>query len=35
MTGYSDHGFSDDPLITKPFEPETLLRRVRDLLDQS
>jgi two-component system cell cycle sensor histidine kinase/response regulator CckA len=35
MTGYSDHGFSGDELIAKPFEPETLLRRVRDLLDQS
>jgi CheY-like chemotaxis protein len=35
MTGYSEHGFTEDELIAKPFEPETLLRRVRDLLDQS
>jgi two-component system cell cycle sensor histidine kinase/response regulator CckA len=34
MTGYSDHGFSEDEVIAKPFEPETLLRRIRDLLDQ-
>jgi CheY-like chemotaxis protein len=35
MTGYSDHGLGDDEFIAKPFEPETLLRRVRELLDQA
>jgi two-component system, cell cycle sensor histidine kinase and response regulator CckA len=35
MTGYTDHGLGDDEFIAKPFEPETLLRRVRDVLDQA
>jgi DNA-binding response OmpR family regulator len=35
MTGYTDHGLGDDDVIAKPFAPETLLRRVRDVLDQA
>jgi two-component system cell cycle sensor histidine kinase/response regulator CckA len=35
ITGYTDHGLGDDEFIAKPFEPETLLRRVRDVLDQA
>jgi len=35
MTGYTDQGLGDDDVIAKPFEPETLLRRVRDVLDQA
>jgi two-component system cell cycle sensor histidine kinase/response regulator CckA len=34
MTGYTDRGLGDDEIIAKPFEPEALLRRVRDVLDQ-
>jgi CheY-like chemotaxis protein len=34
MTGYSDHGPGEDDFIAKPFEAETLLRRVRDVLDR-
>jgi two-component system cell cycle sensor histidine kinase/response regulator CckA len=34
VSGYSDHGFGDDDFVPKPFEPELLLRRVREILDR-
>jgi CheY-like chemotaxis protein len=33
MTGYSDLSTAGGDVIAKPFEPETLLRRVRQVLD--
>jgi two-component system, cell cycle sensor histidine kinase and response regulator CckA len=34
MTGYMDRSLGDSEVIAKPFEAETLLRRVRDVLDR-
>jgi two-component system cell cycle sensor histidine kinase/response regulator CckA len=35
MTGYSDLAAGDDEVIAKPFESGMLLRRIRDMLDQT
>jgi CheY-like chemotaxis protein len=34
ISGYSDHGFGEDDFIAKPFEPDLLLRRIREILDR-
>jgi two-component system, cell cycle sensor histidine kinase and response regulator CckA len=34
ISGYTDHGFDGYDFVAKPFEPETLLRRVREVLDR-
>jgi two-component system, cell cycle sensor histidine kinase and response regulator CckA len=34
ISGYSDHGFGGKDFIAKPFDPDVLLARVRELIDR-